>query len=387
MIFDVFHAVDPRELFEHRAHVVRRDALIAARVKPGGQVEGLQDVIFVKFGADLAFDRVAQHGAEDGLAPVKLELDGTARHFCAGGGQRLQDHFLLAAERPAHRCFDGANMAHRHVEQCRDGRAHAKRRLCGRPDGHAVGAGIVVSHGTVRLHGDVRDALRLRAVDELFALRVGVFAAKAALRQRDGVAVLVQLRRVLFHRVLDGEDGGQLFDLELDLLRRRGGDLRRVGQHGGHAVADKADMAAEKRLLIDGVLAGADTAAVIFGAGRVFKRQHRRDAGRRKRGGGVDFFDDPVGDGTEHELHVQHIRQLHVARVAQKAAGFGAGIVDGRALADVLIVHNGFSQNVERAECSRKMRRQNPLLTHYSEPQPSKERQENPALPCNVKKI
>ena len=239
----------------------------------------------------------------------------------------------------------------------------------------------------MRLHGDVRDALRLRAVDELLALRVGVFSAKAALGQRDGVAALMQLRRVLFHRVFNGENGGQLFDLELDFLRRGGGNLRRVGQHGGHAVADKADMAAEKRLLVDGVLAGADAAAVVFGVGRVFKRQHRCDAGRRKCGGGVDRFDDPVGDRAEHELHVQHVRQLYVPCVAQKAAGLGAGIVDRRALADVLIVHNGFSQNVYRDECSRKMRRQNPLLIPYNEPQPSKERQEKRISTGCVKKI
>ena len=278
-------------------------------------------------------------------------------------------------------------MAHRHVQQCCDGRAHAERRLRGRPDSHAVGAGIVVGHGAVCLHGDVRDALRLRAVDELLALRVGVFSAKAALGQRDGVAALMQLRRVLFHRVFNGENGGQLFDLELDLFRRGGGNLRRVGQHGGHAVADKADMATEKRLLVDDVLAGADTAAVVFGAGRVFKRQHRCDAGRRKRGGGVDRFDNPVGNGTEYELHVQHVRQLHVTRVAQKAAGLGTGIVDRRALADVLIVHNGFSQNVYRDECSRKMRRQNPLLIPYNEPQPSKERQEKRISTGCVKKF
>ena len=278
-------------------------------------------------------------------------------------------------------------MAHRHSKQRCNTRAHAKCRLCGRPDGHAVGAGVIVCHGAVRFHGDVRDALRLRAVDELLALRVGVFSAKAALGQRDGVAALMQLRRVLFHRVFNGENGGQLFDLELDFLRRGGGNLRRIGQHGSHAVADKTDVTAEERFLVHDILADANATAIVFGVHRIFKRQYRSNAWHRKCGGGVDRFDDPVGNGTEHELHVQHVRQLHVTRVAQKAAGLGTGIVDRRALADVLIVHNGFSQNVYRDECSRKMRRQNPLLIPYNEPQPSKERQEKRISTGCVKKI
>ena len=161
VIFDILHAVDPRELFEHRAHIVRRDALIAACVELGGQVEGFQNVIFVKFGANFTFDGMTQHSAEDGLAPVELKLDGASRHFCADGGQRFQDHLLLAAERAAHRRFDGAHMAHRHSKQRCNTRAHAKCRLCGRPDGHAVGAGVIVCHGAVRFHGDMRDTLRL----------------------------------------------------------------------------------------------------------------------------------------------------------------------------------------------------------------------------------
>ena len=224
-------------------------------------------------------------------------------------------------------------------------------------------------------------------MDELFALHIGISAAEATFGQCDRVAVLVQLRRALFHRIFNSENGGKLFNLELDLLRRGSGDLRRIGQHGSHAVADKTDVTAEERFLVHDILADADAAAVVFGVGRVFKRQHRCDAGRRKRGGGVDRFDDPVGNGTEHELHVQHVRQLHVTRVAQKTAGLGAGIVDRRALADVLIVHNGFSQNVYRNECSRKMRRQNPLLIPYNEPQPSKERQEKRISTGCVKKI
>ena len=239
----------------------------------------------------------------------------------------------------------------------------------------------------MRFHGDVRDALRLRAVDELLALRVGVFSAKAALGQRDGVATLVQLRRALFHRIFNSENGGKLFNLELDLLRRGSGDLRRIGQHGSHAVADKTDVTAEERFLVHDILADANATAIVFGVHRIFKRQYRGNAWHRKCGGGVDRFDDPVGNRAEHELHVQHVRQLHVPCVAQKAAGLGTGIVDRRALADVLIVHNGFSQNVYRDECSRKMRRQNPLLIPYNEPQPSKERQEERISTGCVKKI
>ena len=278
-------------------------------------------------------------------------------------------------------------MAHRHSKQRCNTRAHAKCRLCGRPDGHAVGAGVIVCHGAVRFHGDVRDALRLRAVDELLALRVGVFSAKAALGQRDGVAALVQLRRTFALGGFHGKDSGEFLYFELDRFRCCCGDLRRIGQHGGHAVADKTDVTAEERFLVHDILADANATAIVFGVHRIFKRQYRCDAGRRKRGGGIDRFDNPVGNETEYELHVQHVRQLHVTRVAQKAAGLGTGIVDRRALADVLIVHNGFSQNVYRNECSRKMRRQNPLLTPYSESQPSKERQEKRISTGCVKKI
>ena len=224
-------------------------------------------------------------------------------------------------------------------------------------------------------------------MDELFALHIGISAAEAAFGQCDRVAVLVQLRRTLALGGFHGKDSGEFLYFELDRFRCCCGDLRRIGQHGSHAVADKTDVTAEERFLVHDILADANATAIVFSVHRIFKRQYRSNAWHRKCGGGVDRFDDPVGNGTEHELHVQHVRQLHVTRVAQKAAGLGTGIVDRRALADVLIVHNGFSQNVYRDECSRKMRRQNPLLIPYNEPQPSKERQEKRISTSCVKKI
>ena len=44
MVRYILHAVDPGELFEHGSHVIRRNALITARVELSGQVERFENM-------------------------------------------------------------------------------------------------------------------------------------------------------------------------------------------------------------------------------------------------------------------------------------------------------------------------------------------------------
>lgn len=91
MVRYILHAVDPGELFEHGSHVIRRNTLITARVELSGQVERFENMAFVEFGANFTFDGMAQHSAEDGLAPVELKLTGRPVIFAptAASGSRI----------------------------------------------------------------------------------------------------------------------------------------------------------------------------------------------------------------------------------------------------------------------------------------------------------
>ena len=139
------------------------------------------------------------------LNPSDLEIS-TARSGGAGG-QRLQDHLLLAAEGTTHGGLDDPDVAHGHAKDSGDGGAGTEDGLSGGPDGHPIGGRGVVSHSAVGLHGDVAHPLGGGVMAELLPLGAGVVPI-AHQGQTDHAILLVDGAGVLGQGLLRVKDGG-----------------------------------------------------------------------------------------------------------------------------------------------------------------------------------
>ena len=332
------HIVRPVDLLGHGQAVVRADGLIRAGVQQDVEMHAGQFAVCVELAADECSDRVAQHRAGHDFRAVQPQFDGPSRRDGARRGQRLQDHLLLAAERPAHGRLVHADLVHVHAEDRRDGAARAEDRLRAGPDFHLAAACVVIRHRAVVLHGDVRRAGRGRQLGQLLARIRFVVAERDHVRPDDLIRLMdgdLRAGQGLLRRKISGI----LFDLQRYEARRQFRRLLRLRQHRSDAVADEADVIREQRLLVGHVFARPHAAAVVFHLRRVAPVQDLDHAGHCLRARNVHLHDLAVGHGAEDELHVQHAGQMQVAGVQSAAGSLVLGIEDGIVFSYVLEVH------------------------------------------------
>ena len=194
-------------------------------------------------------------------------------HPGGAGGQRLQDHLLLAAEGTTHGSLDDTDMAHGHAQNGGNGGSGAEDGLSGGPDGHPIGGGGVVGHSAVGLHGDVAHPLGGGVVAELLPLGAGVVPI-AHQGQTDHAILLVDGAGVLGQGLLRVKDGRQGLDVRPDELNGPLSNFRCFRHDGSNPVAHKAHMAGEQGLLVRSLLGGTHPPAVIVYAGGVLIAEH-----------------------------------------------------------------------------------------------------------------
>ena len=183
------------------------------------------------------------------------------------------------------------------------------RILAGGVQGVFVIRRAIFTDGAARLHRvrdqTVVDQLKggdvVRALDRLIG-RGAVILDPAPVKALVGADLVVHIIRAA-QRLFHVDDGGQLFDIDLDGFR----GIARLGfglcDNGGIGVADVADLAmGENRalgLLHRFAVTAVDepTGGVAADLDEILAGKDREDTGHAFGRGGVDGFDDPVGHG------------------------------------------------------------------------------------------
>src|SRR5207245_1222193 len=182
---------------------------------------------------------------------------------------------------------------------------------------------------------------RCRRLGEL-AVDVAVNEAVAEMMRIRG-ELLVNDRRARLERGQRIEPRGERRVLGVDQGQRLFGDLRRLGRHRRHLVADTAHLAALERELVLGEAEG-PLLDVLAG-------QYRKHARQRPRPTRVDPDDARVRHRRAQNLPVQEPRQLQVVQIARPARDLVRAVpLRGRLADDV--ERCGHRQNFTASLCS-----------------------------------
>ena len=261
-------------------------------------------------------------------------------------GDRLHLRVRLRAEAAAEVGDDDADVGDRHLEQRGDLGAHEERVLAGRPERDLVA--LDLGDDRVRLHrvlvdggervlafdhvlGVGEDRLDLAAVDAVAVADVafGRLQLAEAVEETRPQRPVVELRRVLRQRLLDGADDGELLVLDVDALQGRQRGRLVLGGDRGDGLAGEADAVdRDDRPVSDGVAPVGVDIAEVGGGEDADDACHALGLGR------VDGDDPRVSDRRAQHLPVRHARHDDVARELRLPAQFLGGVPAGNRAAD-----------------------------------------------------
>ena len=317
-------AVNP----EHRpGHHPRPVVGIGAGVEVELDLPRQDGAVALDPGLDPAAGRVApggQHGFGNGVFQAHRQPLGLARQR---HHQRLDLEIGLAAEGAAHVRHHHLDVGHGEPEQARQLRTDEKGMGRGRPQVYlpALKArrGGVGFHGVVTHHGEMEDVLedlvRLREaplhVAQLDVFVVADVRVLPGVREVDVVEVagagraLVQHRRAVGQRLIEGGDVGKLLVFDADEGNGLLGRQPVPGGHRGHGLAHVARPFHGQ----DGTVP--QTVAVVgVHVPEVVPGEHGHDPRDSQGRACVDGKDARVGIGAAQDPGIQHARNVQVPR-------------------------------------------------------------------------
>ncbi|VTR70877.1 hypothetical protein DESC_870033 [Desulfosarcina cetonica] len=331
---------------EHGAEVSGQETgrgahgVVGAAIKIDVQILGHDRAVF--FEADLGPDG---HGMAPAAGHQLLFTGEGEFHRATGflGHERRADfpgaQFHFAAKPATHSGLDDPDVIFSQIQRRGQQALNDIRRLGGGPDGDAAFL-VCLGHAGAGFHVGVALGLdRERVLADVIRFGEGfvqIAVFNFAIDTDIGFVPVVKERRVSFQRTFDVIDTGQFFVLDLDQFDGRLGNVRVHCRHGGHFIADIANLVDGQGILVLGFgkqppVAGGDLGQIRAG-------DDQAHAGQGSGLAGIDVDNAGVGQRATEQFAVEHTGKFDIVGIYGLSGRFGLSVGSG----------NVFSDDIER---------------------------------------